>query len=816
MQRPWSIFFLLTILEGCAALVALLLIPGEGLSVARLGLTVLILLPLVASGWLFFRSLDAGWRANHLDPRKHPGIFRLAGILSLLLLLSSAFILFLLRYFDPEATASYFVRARPALIYLMLISAQTGLWVTTLRNGFHLQALHAGRGILIPTLVGFGIFILLWVIVALTGWGVIKDTSYWGEPGIPILGWQLALTLLVGFGLLIYSSRSTPTKRLDTILPIAIWLIAFALWMSVPLSTLRNSFYAPIQPPYDQPFPASDAAYYDSDAQSLLAGYGYVHAIPSRPFFILFLAGLHALMGQEYARIVLGQTVIFALLPLALYFLGRKMHSRTAGVVVALLAIFREWTSLWAASEARVSNTKMLLSEFITTLVLIAFLLLVMRWFREKRNGPFLAFASGGMLGLQLLLRTQIAFIAPGIILLALLVSRGDWKRWIAQSLLFAAGLILAISPWVLRNYTITGSASLDDPTQIKAVASMYSGGTPTSNYPLFEGQTPEQMSQYVVNVILERPGYVAGFVVNQFFANSIDTLLVLPIFARYDGLSAPIYPYWGEWDTYLSPGNLLLLLLYLGVISVGLAAAWKRLGWAGLLPLVVFVFYAFSTSLARYSGWRYIFPADWVGYFYFGIGAVELFSLILILFGTDAGKVFAEPVPVVDLPPARGWRYAALTGMLLLLGGLPWIAENAIPKVEPICADPIPDCFPAGGVGERQVMDFLSQPNARMLTGSVLYPRYFPRFDGLASTNPVPAFAPRDFPRMGFFLLLRAGDIEQVILPMKGSRPFPHAEEAIILGCVRDTYIEARLVLFPGTGEMFTNGSLEEPCPTP
>jgi hypothetical protein len=153
---------------------------------------------------------------------------------------------------------------------------------------------------------------------------------------------------------------------------------------------------------------------------------------------------------------------------------------------------------------------------------------------------------------------------------------------------------------------------------------------------------------------------------------------------------------------------------------------------------------------------------------------------------------------------------------MLLLLGGLPWIAETAIPKVEPICADPIPDCFPAGDIGEGQVMEFLSQPNARMLTGSVLYPRYFPRYDGLASTNPVPAFAPRDFPRMGFLFLLRAGDIEQVILPMKGSRPFPHAEEAIILGCARDTYIEARLVLFPGTGEMFTNGSLEEPCPTP
>ena len=98
------------------------------------------------------------------------------------------------------------------------------------------------------------------------------------------------------------------------------------------------------------------------------------------------------------------------------------------------------------------------------------------------------------------------------------------------------------------------------------------------------------------------------------------------------------------------------------------------------------------------------------------------------------------------------------------------------------------------------------------MLTGRILYPRYFPRNDGLSSTNPAPAFAPRDFPRMTF-LLLKDGYIEQIILPMKGSRPFPHAADAVIWGCWRDTYFEARFVLIPATGEIFTNGSLEDPC---
>jgi hypothetical protein len=820
MSRFWPHFFLLSILEGLAAFVALLLIPAEGLSLARLALIGAILLPSFISIWMFVRSLDADWRVRVLEPTARPNIFRTLTISSSLLFLTFGLLLFLLRFYNPEATASYYLRARPALTYLLVLAAQTSLWLTALRSGLHPRSLQTRREVFIAAGIVFGIFLIFWLIVFFTHLGITKDTSYWGEPGIPVLGWQLLIVLLVAFlsSFILYPS-SFSSRSASIIIPLLLWLLAFLLWMSVPLTSLRNSFYAPITPPYTQPFPASDAAYYDTDAQNLLMGEGFVHSIPSRPLFILFLAGLHALLGQDYSRLVFGQTLVFALLPVALYFLAEKLHSRAAGVTVALLSIFRELTSLWVASDARVSNTKMLLSEFITTLVLIAYLLLVVRWLREKRSGLLLAFVSGGALGLQLLLRTQVALIAPSILLLAFFALWPNWKGWFAQSVVFAAGLVLAVSPWVLRNYTITGYASLDDPTQIKAVASMYSGGTPTSNYPLFEGQTPEQMSAFVMDTILHRPAYVAGFVTNQFFANSLDTLLVLPIFARYDGLTAPIYPYWGEWDTYLSPANLLLFVVYLLVISFGIAAAWKRLRWVSLLPIVFFVFYNLSTSIARYSGWRYIFPADWVGYFYFALGVAELFSLVALLFGKDIQVTGTQVNTSSPVPrhPSLSFLFPLSSFILgiLLIGSLPLIAESSIPKAIHPCADPILDCFPAGGVDSAQVMKFLAQPHANMLTGRVLYPRYFSRNDGLPSTNPVPAYAPRDFPRMGF-LLLKAGDVEQIILPMKGSRPFPHAADAVVLGCWSDTYLEARFILFPATGEIFTNGSLDETCPTP
>lgn len=813
-------FFLLSIIEGLAALVALLLIPSEGLSVARLALFGIILVPLLASIGAFIRSWNADWRVRVAAAwTSRPNLLRTLTFSSSLLFLTFGLLLFLLRYYNPEATASHYVRARPALTYLLLLSAQTSIFLIILRRGLHFDALPSKRSTFKAAGFLFLFFILLWLVIYFTRLGVTRDASYWGEPGVPILGWQLLLALIIGIVFTFFVLRFTFSSRADLFIAFVIWLLAFAVWMSVPLTTLRNSFYAPITPPHNQPFPASDAAYYDINAQNLLLGDGFVHSIPTRPFFILFLAALHALLGQEYARLVLGQTLIYALLPVTLYCLGKHLHSRAAGVTVALLAIFRELTSLWVASDVRVSNTKMFLSEFITTLAMIASLLLILHWFREKRNGYLLAFLSGGALGLQLLLRTQTAFLAPGILLLALFVLWPDWKRWIAQSVVFAAGLVLAVAPWLIRNYTTTGYAALDDPIQIKAVASMYSGGTPTSNFPQFEGQTPEQISAFVVDIILNRPGYVAGFVANQFFANTIDAFLVLPIFARYDGLTAPVHPYWYEWGQYLSPANILLFVFYLLLISLGIAAAWKRLRWAGLLPLVTFIFYAFSTSLARYSGWRYIFPVDWVGYFYFALGAAELVLVIAALLG---GNVDAHTSTQVDRDTGKQvrslpnfiFRLVSFLFLFLLLGSLPIIAESSIPPKPILCADPILDCFPAGGVDETQVMKFLNQPRARLLTGRVFYPRYFSRNDGLASTNPAPAFAPRDFPRMGF-LLLKDGYIEQIILPMKGSRPFPHASDAVVVGCWSDTYLEARFVLFPATGEIFTNDSLEGPCPT-
>ena len=102
--------------------------------------------------------------------------------------------------------------------------------------------------------------------------------------------------------------------------------------------------------------------------------------------------------------------------------------------------------------------------------------------------------------------------------------------------------------------------------------------------------------------------------------------------------------------------------------------------------------------------------------------------------------------------------------------------------------------------------------PSIVLELGRVLYPRYFSRGIGLASAHPWPAYAPRDFPRLGFLLLNETR--QDVLLP---TRDIPvgldHASDAIVLGCRREDYIEARLVLLPETDVVIQVASLADPC---
>jgi hypothetical protein len=163
--------------------------------------------------------------------------------------------------------------------------------------------------------------------------------------------------------------------------------------------------------------------------------------------------------------------VVLAAFPVVLFALGKKLHSRLAGLTIALLAIFREWTNLLVSSDTRVSNTKMLLVDTPTLLLILLACLFAFRWL-ERKDKPS-AFIAGGVFGILLLLRTQSMLILPVLFVVAFLALRSETgPGWRPCWYLFLG--IISMAPWLTHNYLRIGKFSFDAPFQYQVLASQY------------------------------------------------------------------------------------------------------------------------------------------------------------------------------------------------------------------------------------------------------------------------------------------------------------------------------------------------------
>ena len=95
---------------------------------------------------------------------------------------------------------------------------------------------------------------------------------------------------------------------------------------------------------------------------------------------------------------------------------------------------------------------------------------------------------------------------------------------------------------------------------------------------------------------------------------------------------------------------------------------------------------------------------------------------------------------------------------------------------------------------------------------GRTLYPRTFGSNNGLTSTNSWPAYALRDYPRLGFRLLNQ--DLRHVVFPNKGV-PIENVQgyDVILLGCEREDFVEARILFFPNNNLTYLSDRALEPC---
>ncbi len=824
LHKGWTVFFALNAVEGLAALIILAGMAADagsgrllGYSPARLALMALLL-----AGSLAFTGLAWRQQRRPIDWARRAGLLRALWVLAPLVALACGLglqILYSLYRTGGEfAFYAYYQRLLPVLGWAALVCLQTFVWLLAGSGVFSWRALGTRRAVYRAGLVAWGGMLLAWGFIAASGVGITRDRVGWNAPTVPLMEWQIWLAWAAGSlaaVLLLGRPQAARRPHLDRWIGLALWLTAAAVWLSQPVPP--GFFATPGRAPNFEIYPFSDGAFYSHYAHSLLAGDGFKGGqIPPRPLYILFLAGLHALAGEDYTRVIALQTLALAFLPVVLYHLGRELHSRGAGLSVALLAILRELTAIVATPFTDdASNSKLFFSDLPMALVLALLTLAVVRWLKAPDN-PLRALLAGGVAGLALLMRTQSVLFLPFVLLAALLVYRRRGRALAGGLALLALGVTLSIAPWVGRNYALTGSLILDSADQTRLLAKRYNAG----NAPALGRQEDEndaayaeRMLQTTMEGLRADPAGIAAFVAGHFLNSEIANVLVLPLrhdLARLSELFLPDHAFWQQWNGSLSARQAALLALNLAVIALGLGAAWRRTAWVGLLPLCANLSYNLSNAVGRYSGLRYLIPADWVGYFYFALGLSEVFVAVLLVLSVPGERIdaalFAAQAP--DGGAARpGWRRVALAGLLFVgIGGLLPLAER-LPQRYPaldraalagrLLASP---AFQAGGLDAAALRRFALDENSYLAYGTTLYPRYYAAGDGEPMTAKV-GYAPVDRARL-VFLLVGDGYPLVILYPDQPPAYFPNAGEVLVLGCDRGQYIQGIVTLVSGADE--------------
>ncbi len=209
---------------------------------------------------------------------------------------------------------------------------------------------------------------------------------------------------------------------------------------------------------------------------------------------------------------------------------------------------------------------------------------------------------------------------------------------------------------------------------------------------------------------------------VYHFIHNFTTTFMSLPDSFRYDDLiHLSQRTYWIDnngWQGNLPVVQTILIFLNILLVVIGLGFAWVHHRWAGMLPMVVFVAYTFSLTVALNSGGRYIVPINWVIYFYYGLAIV---AIIQFVDKVISGKIRTQPIhsdPIVDpgLSDRRKFWFS-LAGIVFLASLIP-LANYALPLMTKSARNHI-------DVKLEQSVSALGPPGASFVDGTILYPYY-------------------------------------------------------------------------------------------
>ncbi len=713
------------------------------------------------------------------------------------------------------------------------------------------------------------VFAILWILLSVTRVGLQPDSRYWNTAGVPVLAIALAGILLAiividqGMRWLIRNNSWQPSigtrVLLEVVLVLGIWLIASLLWIKTPFS---NSFffYGPL-PPDGALLPSSDARLMDLGGQYLIIG-GKLETpyFTEKPFYALFLGLIHYFFGQSYLVTTNVQILILALFPVCLYLLGKQFAGRLFGLALATFGIFKEFTALLFTYKISVSNSRLYMTEFPSALLLIIAGLMLVQWLGYQKSSKTLPLAAGGILGIASFVRSNNVVVFGFFLLFLFLINLRNLRKQLPYLALFTLGALFVILPWSVYTRVNYGKDPItwkvqqalfqryepDSPQPIEPITqtsdtkivlashpitsqgesltNKTSVPVPTATNPRPNGLVPmsadesPQADSDIVQIPQETPALYSNrlvLVLGHFFNNQVKALFVLPfqIFPQKPTLVLN-QEYWREpitWTGQLPPEQALAFASNLIFISLGLSYAWKKLGWAGFVPLLLNISYYLSNALVRTSGSRYLLPVDWTIYFYYLLG---IWSILLYF-----NLITSNITPVHTSSVHAGMKIHSfwaliLTGTLLLIIGLSlpllnlafptlYHDENKQAVFERLPLQKIKDEI---GISPEGMREFSEKPYAVLIYGKAIYSGYFRiKEDPVIAGNTFTILTPTQYD-----VLIGDGTEPQA--------PLPAGEDMIVVGCQHsgEPYIDAYLGYFVQSDKLIwaTNTTFRDICP--
>ena len=657
---------LLSIIEGICSIWATISIPGDsrnsiffGLSLSRLGI---IGISIIGIGLLIVllakKELIKEWISKYLISSNANRVVTGVGLLALFLLWVTIFTP-TKNFFPYEA---FFIRLRPLLIWVELILIQFTLFIKIVTNSFS----PIDNQLFKDRKFAGGLFLLLvgiWVFITTTKIGLIHKTAFWFDAGIPLSTIQFVFIILFIFLTLILCSNQgvvnnkVLSKILGIMIPILIFGITISVWGSTPM--LKHFFSLEPTLPNLQPYPYSDARVHDLGAISILKGDGInFHGYTDKPLFMAYLAFLHLFAGNNYTTLQWAQICALALIPVVLFFFGKKIHSSLFGLVLSAIIILQQRNAIVLSYQVASVNPKILASEEFMLLGILLVTYLFFNWM--KKPEPKTILLLGGIIGALSLVRMNPVFLLPAIVITIILYF---WKKpgiLIKQTFLFGFGFLLVFSPWLFVGVNSEGKSwffiKIQDVIDYRYPFSKDTAdvsGDPNTNQLVSSGVHISDISypsttnaRKTISKILAHDDLLSNSEVevleadlvfimfNHYLHNFSTSLLALPDSITIQNLSDLTQrAYWHAdqlWNGKFPPLQYIFILINLLMLGIGLVESWKRFRWAGLAPLIIFLSYDLSLSAAMNSGGRYIVPINWIFFFYYFIAIFLIAKNIL------------------------------------------------------------------------------------------------------------------------------------------------------------------------------------------